>query len=144
MSRRRDDPLEIKTAIAEGCESLGTGLWYEALELVHVPRNPNAPTAASGRRLDHYGKTDALHDLDRFGMVDPIVRTRYCRDTGCSRRLPCRHFVAHEADRLGAGPHKNQSGIADRLGKSGILRQKSITWMDGIRAGSMRCLQDDR
>src|SRR6476660_953599 len=86
MSRMLDDPLEIETAVAKSCASLRAGLWHQALELLHVLRNPDAPTATTGRRLDHHRKTDALHGLDRFGMVDPIVRTRHCRNAGCLRR----------------------------------------------------------
>src|SRR5581483_5729408 len=97
-----DHLLQIEAAIAECGKRLGLGLRDEAVELLLVVGDANATAAAAGRRLYHG------------------------REAGTRGRLARGDLVAHHADRIGAGPDKDEAGDRASVGELGVLCEETI------------------
>ena len=78
------------------------------------------------------------------GSSGRAVRPRHAGHAGRSHRALRRDLVAHRADAGGTRADEGQTGVGDPLGEVGVLRQKSVAWMDRLRPGRLGGEQDRR
>jgi hypothetical protein len=76
-------------------------------------------------------------------ISEPALAPRHRRNARRCRRLARPRLVAHLADDVGAGTDEGKAGAFHRSGEIGVLRQKAIARMDGVRA-HRRCGTQDR
>ena len=145
MAGLGDDLLDIKSAIAEGSQSLTLRLRQQLREFRPAAGDADAASTAPGRGLDHDGKTDAFGDLRRFiQIIDAPAASRHDRDARFLGGDAGLDLVAHGADGLGAGADKDHPGLVDGFGEARILGEEAVARMDGVGARLLRRIDDNR
>jgi hypothetical protein len=66
-----------------------------------------------------------------------ICAARHTGHAGSAHRLLGSNLVAHQPDHRGGRTDQGQSRTLDRLGESGVFRQKAVTRMDRFRSGDL-------
>ena len=94
--------------------------------------------AATGCRLDHDGKADFVGDLQAlFLIIDLALGAGRGGDLVLDRQLLARDLVAQQLHRLDRRADElDVAGAAD-LGEVGVLRQESVTGVDGVDVGDL-------
>ena len=109
-------------------------------EFCRAVHHPHAPAAAARRCLEHDRKTDLfrLAQEERFVLVVAVV-TGYKGDAGLLHDGFGRAFGAHGLDCPGRRTDEGDAGGPTGRGKTGILREETVAWMDRLRAGALSC-----
>ena len=106
-------------------------------QLSGVVDHPHALAATAGGRLDQDGESDVGGPADEVVVGQPGPR-----DAGHHRHSEGRHgrlggdLVAHGLDGRHRRTDEYDPGPLQRIGEFGVLREESVTGMDGLRAGA--------
>ena len=104
--------------------------------------HPLAATASTG--LDQHGIADLRRLIrQKRAVLTRTVIARHHRHARAFHQRLGRVFQPHGPDRIGAGPDKDQTGRRDRIDEIGVLGQKAIARMHGLRASGQRRADDD-
>ena len=138
MASVANELFKVEPAISEGCLGLGGGLIERCAKRFDGFRDADATSAAARRSLDHDGKADFLRELPRFIKIcNAAFGTGHDRHARALRRTARRGLVAHGSDRLAFRTDEDQPGRLYRFREDGILGEKAVTRMNGVRAGRL-------
>ena len=98
---------------------------------------PHAPAAAARRCLEHDRKTDFFRFAQEEHLVLVVtVVTRDKGDAGLPHNGFGRAFGSHGLNCSGRRTDEGDPGVPAGFGKTGILREETVAWMDRLRAGA--------
>ena len=109
--------------------------WAKRRALVLDDLHAATATAAGG--LDDHGQADALHGFFRLPVGFDDGRAGNHRNAGRLHGLAGGHLVAHGAHDLGLRANPVQAALLHHLGELGVLGQKAVAGVDGVRAGDL-------
>ncbi len=135
--------LDQQPVIAEGMQRLPSCGLDLLGQIVRLPYHPHPLAAASGRGFDQNRISDPLRSLFKIPFVLYPLHPRdgrHPRFLHADLRLG---LVAHQADRLGGRPDKDQARQPHFPCEGGRLGEKPITRVDGICFGLKRSLYQD-
>ncbi len=130
--------LHVHLAVSESGERFGARELQRSAEVLGIARDAHALPAPARRRLDDDRKSDLARELERFvRIVDRSRRAGDDGDTDILHRFPRGRLVAHHPDlRRRRADERDVRRHAD-LGELGVLRQESVTRMDGVSPGDL-------
>ena len=143
MMRTLDIFLDEDAAVAEGGQGLPRRDFHILAQLGIRADDPESASSAAGAGFDHdrvvgfFGKGQGLVDIGdaAFGSGDD-------RDADSFGELAGFDLAAHEVDGVRGGTDEGNAGGLAELGKFGVFREKSVSWMDGIGADALREIHD--
>ena len=137
MARVLQKFFQVHGRVAEGGTGFGLGHLHCVDQGSLGVHNAHAASAATARRLDDHRITNGFGDaadLRRILGQFPF-RTRHAGHARPDHCLLGRHFVAHDADRLGCGANELEAALFNALGKSRVFAQKPVAGMDRLSVG---------
>ena len=137
--------LENELAVAEGGARLVAGGVERARQLGRLGHDPHAAPAAARGRLDEERKAQPYRFLrEAVRLLRLAVIARHGRDaSGLHDGLGLR-LVADGADGGRAWVDEDDPGLGAGLREIGVLREKAVARMNGLRAALARGIQDAR
>ena len=114
-----------------------------AFQFRGIGHDPHPLAASPGRRLHKHRIADLVGRVDQVG-----VGHRGPRDSGDHRDAVagdgglCRDLVAHRLDRRGRRPDERDACRVQGGGELRILREESVSGVDGLGTGASRSLDD--
>ena len=138
VARLFDEFFNEHAVIAKtvACLVAATSEAFESLFVVVGHAQPLTAAARAG--LDHDGVTDAFGNFDRaLRQLNRIVDAGDAVHTRLARQLLGLDLVAHGGNRMVLGADENNALSLTALGELGVLAQKAIAGMDGLRAGGL-------
>ncbi len=137
--------LEVNVTIAKSRLGLRRGGGHGEFQIGLSAGNLHAAPAAASGGLDDHRIANVLGDQFGFANLrNSTLRTGNHRNTQCLGCTLGLDLVAHHPDVLGAGPDELDPVLVKDLGEFGVLRQKSVTRMDGICPGDFAGRDDRR
>ncbi len=105
-----------------------------------MPRPPPAPTG--GFDDDRVADLPSQRQGPFLIPVQGAVGSRYTRDAGPTHGIDGGDLVTHEADGLRFRTDKDETALLDPLGEIRVLRQETVSRMDGHRIRDLRGTED--
>src|SRR5215213_7164930 len=135
VARPDEQLLQVERPVTEGGLGLSLRDLYSLAEFLLISGHPDAPAAASSRRLDHDGVADPSGRLD--GIVDRggLFRAGYNRHVGPLRQPAGRGLVTHLLDGLHRRSDEGEAGVPASRGERGILGEETVARMDPFGPG---------
>ena len=135
MVRLFDEAFDVDRSVAERGHRLGACRHESLADLVLGPCQTHSLAAAALRRFQHDRKADAAAGLDGFvGSGQVLLRARNDRNAGLDHFPAGRDLVSHRVDRFGPGADEHESRLGAPACEVGVLRQKSVAGMHGVRS----------
>src|SRR5258706_1599349 len=136
--------LHVDRRIAEGGARFRLGEAYCGQQCGFGMHGAHSAPAASARGLDDHWIFDFAREPDHLRRVVGQGRLGAWNapDTGLGHRHLRVHLVAHQPDRLGPWTDEDETALLDFLREVRVLRQESITGVDGLRVGHLRGADD--
>ncbi len=110
------------------------------LQIACTADNSNALATTAGHRLDHQRKTDSvsfsLQGSERLVCAKVTRNERYTRWLHAGLGLA---FAAHDANGLHTGANEGDVFVGTSLREGGILGQKTVARVNGLRTGLPGC-----
>ena len=146
MARLLEVFLEVDHGIAERGLGLGASQGHRVEQRRFGVHDAHAPSAAAPGGLDDHRIADLARDAHDLLVVlgQRAVRPRNRGHTDLRHRLLGTHLVAHQADILRMRADEYEARALDLLGEIGVLREKAVARVNGLRTGGARCGQDRR
>ena len=127
--------FQIQRAVSEGTDGLGGSLMPGILQFLFRAHPADAPTAATGAGLQHYGVTNGFGSFFRFFQSRQRPGSGNHRQIGGLDQAFQRCLVAEPLHIRRVRTDEHQSVFPAGTGKMGIFREKTIARMDGLSAG---------
>ena len=143
MARFGQVALEQHAVIAEGGLGLAAGAGELRGEFLGAQHGAHALAAAAGAGLDEQREADACGLVRQRRLVLRLAMVAgHDRDAGGFHQPLALGLAAHGAD--GGGRRADEGDAGGRAGfrEVGVLREEPIAWMDRLRAGGTRGLED--
>ncbi len=140
-----DEPLQVDRAVAERRLGFRLRQRQRAQHFSFILDDTHAPATAARDRLDQQRVADLARYLPRLAQVlYRSIAAGYDGHAGLAHELPRLRFVAHQFDHVRPRTDKGHANLGANLGQVGILRQKSVPWMNGVAPGDQRRADDGR
>ena len=143
MMRAFNEFLYVDTVISESLFRFNPSRVIPLHEASVVVHSSQSTSASASNGFDHDGIANLLGYLEcfLFGCNFPLASRRN-RHACFSGLFASRILVPHCSNRIWRGPDKLYSAAGANLRKVGVLRQKSISGMDGIDIADLRRADD--
>ena len=137
MARLVQILFQIHGRVAERCGRFRPGQADRRKQRGLGMHDPHAAPAAAAGGLDDHRVLDGPGDLDDFLRVvgQRTFGARDDRDAGLGHRNLGVDLVAHQPDRFGSRPDKDEAALFHFLGKVGVFRQEAVAGMNRLRVG---------
>ena len=144
VARALQVAFHVNHGVAECGAGFGFGHFHRFDQVFFFFHHAHAASAAAARCFDDDGVADFGCGFDDgFGVVGQCaVRTGHAGHPRFLHGLFGRHFVAHQADGVGARADEDEAGLFDLFGKVGVFGQKAVAGVDSVRTGYF-CGGDD-
>ena len=135
--------LQEDSVIAKRRLCLPSRSLYRLRQTGRIPNDPHPLATTPRRRLDQ----DRIPESRRRTHGPPLIHVTEvnCKERGHTRRLDQglrTELRAHDLDRFWRRADPGQSCVDDPSGEFGVLGQKSVPGVDGVRPGLFRRPQD--
>ncbi len=133
-----DGLLDVDFVVSEGALGLALSGLKGRLQFLRGVHQAHAFAAASGSRFQHYREADFFRDLP--GLLSGFNSLRSARHEGNAGNfhvLAGAGLGAHHFHRGGGRSDELDTGVGAGLGEARVLREKSVTRMDGVSAADL-------
>ena len=143
VTRTREIFLQQHSLVTESRSCFALGGSDRILELRGTFDDAHTFPAAACRSLDQNREADASRlALERIEILRLAVIARHQRHAGLAHDLLRRTLRTHRLDGADWGTDEHHSRCRTGLREIGVLRQEAVPWMDRLRAGLTRHLDD--
>lgn len=141
MARVLDEFFDQHAVVAERRLGLALGADDRSRQLAGRFHHPHAAPAAAGRRLHQHREADPVGGVCQNRLILGLaVIAGHQRHAGLFHQRLGTGLRAHRGHHRGGRTDEHQPGIKASLREFGILRQKTVTGMNGLGAGLSRRL----
>src|SRR5437879_5176382 len=131
--------------VAEGGVRLALGFFKKSIKLRGVMYHAHASATAAHRRFHDDGITDLARNFLRLGCrLEGILGSWKNGNARRRSQSSSGGLVPKQLKKLGGRTNEGDAGLFAGAGKRGILRKKTITWVDGVDALFFRERDDSR
>ena len=134
MTSRVNSLLQVHAIIAKSAFSLAARRAQRGWQVLRVTHKANALAASAGRGLQQQRIANLCGNFRNLGIIQLVSHgSRHNRHPYFSRRIARRRLLTDRALYSRRRSYKNQFCLSTGLYERGILRQKAIAGMDGLR-----------
>ena len=142
MSRLVQVPLHEALAAPEGRDGLAGGRLEHLRDFLHRPGDLQSAAPAAERGLDRDGEAVLLRERDHLiGICHRVCRARHQGGAHLLRDVAGLHLVSERLDGPWRGTDPDQAGVDDGLREVGVLGEKAVAGVHGVRARAGRHIQ---
>ena len=142
VARLLEIALEKDRVVAEGALCGALRSVERAAQLLLIASHAHADATTARARLEEHLIADLLCGSNGFLDVAERIRPRNHRYAGVAHALSRGHLLAHRRHRVGGRPDEHDAVLLARARELLVLAEESVAWVNRLRTGRPRCVDD--